>query len=131
MYISEIDRDFCREMTKSGLSRELDKIKNNYMKIYDEYYSDNSTRDSAFLKDLVDSLKGISAVLEVYVEHKGIHPQAKRELQHRHPDLRCLQRGVLQRHRQHSAYGRTRSRRDRAGGLCAVCGASGRRDPGN
>ena len=74
MYISEMDREFCREMTESGLSRELDKIKNNYMKIYDEYYSDNSTRDSAFLKDLVDSLNGISAVLEVYVEHKGIHP---------------------------------------------------------
>lgn len=74
MYIDEIDRDFCREMTELGLSKELNKIKNNYMKIYDEYYSDNSTRDSAFLKDLVDSLNGISAVLEVYVEHKGIHP---------------------------------------------------------
>lgn len=74
MYIDKIDRDFCREMTELGLSRELEKIKNNYMKIYDEYYSDNSTRDSAFLKDLVDSLKGISAVLEVYVEHDGIYP---------------------------------------------------------
>lgn len=69
-----IDRDFCRQMTEKGLSRELEKIQYYYMKIYDEYYSDNSTRDSAFLKDLVDALKGISAVLEVYVEHNGIYP---------------------------------------------------------
>ena len=69
-----IDRDFCRQMTELDLGRELGKIKYYYMKIYDEYYSDNNTRDSAFLKDLVNALKGISAVLEVYVEHKGIHP---------------------------------------------------------
>lgn len=69
-----IDRDFCRQMTELDLGRELGKIQYYYMKIYDEYYSDNNTRDSAFLKDLVDALKGISAVLEVYVEHNGIHP---------------------------------------------------------
>ncbi len=68
-----IDRDYCREMTKNSLSRELNKILNNYMAIYDEYYS-TCSRDSAFLKDLVDSLQGISSVLEVYVEQKGIHP---------------------------------------------------------
>ena len=62
-----------RSMTKSKLINECYKIINNYMKIYDEYYETGS-RDSAFLKDLVDSLIGISAVLEVYVEHKGIHP---------------------------------------------------------
>lgn len=62
-----------REMTRMSLQRELNKILNYYMIIYDEYY-DNGSRDSAFLKDLVDSLIGISAVLEVYVEHKGIHP---------------------------------------------------------
>lgn len=62
-----------REMTRMSLQRELNKILNYYMIIYDEYYSTGS-RDSAFLKDLVDSLLGISAVLEVYVEHKGIHP---------------------------------------------------------
>ena len=44
------------------------------MKVYDEYHSGNGSRDSAFLKDLVESLLGISAVLEVYVEHNGIHP---------------------------------------------------------
>lgn len=68
-----MDRDFCREMTRNSLSRELDKILNYYMTIYDEYYSTGS-RDSAFLKDLVDSILGISAILEVYVEQKGIHP---------------------------------------------------------
>jgi len=62
-----------RELTKNSLSRELNKILNYYMAVYDEYYSTGS-RDSAFLKDLVDSLQGISAVLEVYVEHNGIHP---------------------------------------------------------
>lgn len=71
--VKTMDREFYREMTKDSLSRELNKILNNYMAIYDEYYSTGSS-DSAFLKDLVDSLKGISAVLEVYVEHKGIHP---------------------------------------------------------
>lgn len=68
-----MDRDFCKEMTRNSLSRELDKILNYYMAIYDEYYSTGS-RDSVFLKDLVDSIQGISAVLEVYVEQKGIHP---------------------------------------------------------
>ncbi|HIS62326.1 MAG TPA: hypothetical protein IAC14_08815 [Candidatus Scybalomonas excrementigallinarum] len=62
-----------REMTKTSLQRELNKILNYYMNVYDEYYETGS-RDSAFLKDLVDALIGISAVLEVYVEHKGIHP---------------------------------------------------------
>lgn len=66
-------KDFYRDITKQSLSRELDKILTNYMAIYDEYYSTGS-RDSAFLKDLVDSLQGISAALEVYVEHKSLHP---------------------------------------------------------
>lgn len=63
----------AREMTSMSLQRELNKIHDNYMHVYDEYY-EKGTRESAFLKDLVDSLIGISAVLEVYVEHKGIHP---------------------------------------------------------
>ena len=62
-----------REMTERGLSEELYKILTNYMIVYDEYYETGS-RDSAFLKDLVDSLLGISAVLEVYVRDKQIHP---------------------------------------------------------
>lgn len=39
------------------------------MVVYDEYYSTGS-RDSAFLKDLIDGIQGISAILEVYVEQK-------------------------------------------------------------
>lgn len=62
-----------RAMTANSLTIELHKILCNYMAVYDEYYS-KCTRDSAFLKDLVDSLQGISAVLEVYVSNKYIHP---------------------------------------------------------
>ena len=72
--MEENEEEFCRRMTENGLELELNKIKRYYMAVYDEYYSDNGSRDSAFLKDLVDTLKGISAVLEVYVEHKEIHP---------------------------------------------------------
>ena len=68
-----MDNDFCREMTEKSLTRELDKILKYYMAIYDEYYSTGS-RDSAFLKDLIDGIQGISAILEVYVEQKGVHP---------------------------------------------------------
>ena len=62
-----------RDMTEMSLIQELGKIHNNYMSIYDEYYETGS-RDSAFLKDLTDSLIGISSVLEVYVRDKQIHP---------------------------------------------------------
>ena len=68
-----MNKEEMRLHTQYSLEMDLIKIKNYYMKIYDEYYETNS-RDSAFLKDLVDSLTGIEAVLEVYVEHKGIHP---------------------------------------------------------
>ena len=67
-----VTREECREMTRNSLMRETNKIVNYFMRVYDEYYGTRS-RDSAFLKDLVDSLMGISAVLEVYVEHNGIH----------------------------------------------------------
>lgn len=60
-----------RELTKRSLIVTTKMIVDNYMKVYDEYYETGS-RDSAFLKDLVDSLTGISAVLDVYTSHKGI-----------------------------------------------------------
>lgn len=70
-----MDREFYREMTKESITRECRKIIDNYMSVYDEYYDTNGdSRDSAFLKDLVDSILGISAVLEVYVRDKEIHP---------------------------------------------------------
>ena len=68
-----MNREKSRNITEQHLRNELMKLVNNYMSIYDEYYETGS-RDSAFLKDLVDSIIGISAVLEVYVEQKGIHP---------------------------------------------------------
>lgn len=71
--MEESEREFCRRMTENSLEKELNKIQKYYMVVYDEYYYTGS-RDSAFLKDLVDALKGISAVLEVYVEHNGIYP---------------------------------------------------------
>lgn len=69
----QLDDNFIRKMTQCSLHAELMKIEENYMKIYDEYYN-TCSRDSAFLKDLVDALIGISAVLDVYVEHKEIYP---------------------------------------------------------
>ena len=69
----KISRETCRKMTKEHIQNELDNLVDNYMKVYDEYYETGS-RDSVFLKDLVDSIIGIAAVLEVYTEHKGIHP---------------------------------------------------------
>lgn len=62
-----------RDLTKDGLTKECFKIIDNYMAIYDEYYNIGS-RDSAFLKDLVDSIKGISACLEVYVAQGELYP---------------------------------------------------------
>lgn len=53
-----------REMIKRNLERELNKVIENYIKIYDEYYETGS-RDSAFLKDLADAIIGISAREEV------------------------------------------------------------------
>lgn len=69
-----MEKDLCRKLTKKRLESELNKILNYYMAVYDEYYSGYAKRDSAFLKDLVDGLLGISAVLEVYVTQKGIEP---------------------------------------------------------
>lgn len=62
-----------REIWLKDLIKEANEKVNNYMRIYDECYTTGS-RDSAFLKDLANSLMGISTVLEVYVEQKGIHP---------------------------------------------------------
>lgn len=71
--IEEIN-EFAKQMTYNSLDNELDKILANYMIIYDEYHNSNRSNDSAFLHDLVDSLQGISAVLEVYVRDRYIHP---------------------------------------------------------
>lgn len=68
-----MDRIEMRQHTEMNLTNELIKIKDNYMKVWDEYYETGS-RHSAFLKDLVDALMGIGAVLEVYTRDKQIYP---------------------------------------------------------
>lgn len=71
--VKKLSFEELRKMTENSLKNECNKIVNNYLKVYDEYYSTGS-RDSAFLKDLVDSLQGISAVLEVYCKYGEINP---------------------------------------------------------
>lgn len=65
--------ELCRKMTEENITREMRNLVENYMKVYDEYYSTGS-RHSAFIKDLVDTIVGISAVLEVYTRDKKIDP---------------------------------------------------------
>lgn len=67
------NREFYRQMTEASVMSKLINIGECYMKVYDEYYETYS-RDSAFLKDLVDCLQGIEAVLDVYTRDKSIHP---------------------------------------------------------
>lgn len=66
-------KSVARCSTYTSLALTTDNIVKNYMLIYDEYY-ETCSRDSAFLKDLVDSLMGIDAVLSVYTRDKKIHP---------------------------------------------------------
>ena len=63
-----------KNMTMSSLNKSLRNIYNSYDKIYDMYYSENCDRDVYFIHDLVDALKGIEAVLEVYTRDNYIHP---------------------------------------------------------
>ena len=74
--------DELRELTKGSMTRILNSLVDNYMKIYDEYYAEGS-RESAFLKDLADSILPISEVLEVYTRENYINPDyAVRKLKH-------------------------------------------------
>lgn len=63
-----------KELTMESLTRSLKNIYNCYSIIYDIYHTDNADRDAVFIHDLVDSIKGIEAVLEVYTRDKYIHP---------------------------------------------------------
>lgn len=65
--------DELRELTKSSMTRILNSLVDNYMKIYDEYYAEGS-RESAFLKDLADSMLPVSEVLEIYAREDYINP---------------------------------------------------------
>lgn len=63
-----------RNMTAHSLQFELRNIYENYMTIYDMYYNDSNNRDTVFIKELIDSIVSISAVLEVYSRERIIHP---------------------------------------------------------
>lgn len=66
--------DDFRSLTEKSISECLLSIKNNYMKIYDHYYSNKRTKDDAFFKDLVDCIDYLNAILSVYTENYKIHP---------------------------------------------------------
>lgn len=63
-----------RNMTAHSLHLELRNIHASYMAIYDMYYNDSNNRDTVFIKELIDSIVSISAVLEVYSRDRVIHP---------------------------------------------------------
>ena len=63
-----------KELTMESLTRSLANIYRCYSIIYDMYHQKNADRDAVFIHDLVDALKGIEAVLEVYTRDKYIHP---------------------------------------------------------
>lgn len=67
-------KDELKNITMSSLDKALHNIYCCYEKIYDMYHSENCDRDVAFIHDLVDSIKGIEAVLEVYTRDNYIHP---------------------------------------------------------
>lgn len=67
------DEKFYRKLAENSLTKALDRIHENYMKIYDEY-NDTMSRDSAFLKDTVDSILGVDALTYVYTRDKKLHP---------------------------------------------------------
>ena len=63
-----------RNMTAHSLHLELRNIHESYMTIYDMYYNDSNNRDTVFIKELIDSIVSISAILEVYARERVIHP---------------------------------------------------------
>ncbi len=65
---------YFRELTEEMLRADLEKIAQNYMYVYDIYYSKGQPRDSAFIKDLEGVIKNASIILEVYVRDSGIIP---------------------------------------------------------
>ena len=67
-------KEELKDITMTSLTKSLTNIYNCYEKIYDMYHSENCDRDAVFIHDLVDAIKGIEAVLEVYTRDNYIHP---------------------------------------------------------
>lgn len=63
-----------KELTMTSLTRSLTNIYRCYSIIYDVYHTDNADKDVAFIHDLVNAIRGIEAVLEVYTRNTYIHP---------------------------------------------------------
>jgi len=63
-----------KELTMNTLNRSLDEIAYSYSIIYDRAYSEKKTRDDVFMKELVDVLLPIEALVYVYARDGEIHP---------------------------------------------------------
>lgn len=81
-----------KDFTMRSLNSSLNNIYNCYSKIYDLYHSDGDVdRDVYFIHDLVDSIKGIEAVLEVYTRDNYIHPSyACEKLRHSYNNIKYI-----------------------------------------
>lgn len=63
-----------KELTMESLNRSLVNIYRCYSIIYDMCHEKDADRDTVFIKEAVDAIRGIEAVLEVYTRDKYIHP---------------------------------------------------------
>jgi hypothetical protein len=63
-----------KEITMTSLRRSLHEIEACYSIIYDRAYSEKQTRDDLFMKELVDILLPIEALVYVYARDGEIHP---------------------------------------------------------
>ena len=80
-----------KDITMTSLTKSLTNIYNCYEKIYDMYHSENCDRDAVFIHDLVDAIKGIEAILEVYARDNYIHPgYACGKLKYSYNNIKCI-----------------------------------------
>ena len=63
-----------KELTMISLKRSLSEIESCYSIIYDRASSENNTRDDLFMKELVDVLPPIEALVYTYARYGEIHP---------------------------------------------------------
>lgn len=87
-----MNNDELKAFTMNSLNASLDNIYTCYSKIYDMYHSDGDVdRDVYFIHDLVNAIKGIEAVLEVYTRDNYIHPSyACEKLRHSYNNIKYI-----------------------------------------